>query len=48
MNAKATYKGAEEVRRANNKNNGSNNSSNSYSKEKKIAPNSTPTRSNAI
>ena len=39
MNAKATYKGAEEVRRANNNNNGSNNSSNSYSKEKKkIAP----------
>jgi len=44
MNAKATYKGAEEVQRANNNNNnsnGSNNSSNnSYSKKekKKIAP----------
>ena len=39
MNAKATYKGAEEVQRANNINNGSNNSSNSYSKvKKKIAP----------
>ena len=40
MNAKATYKGAEEVRHANNNNNGSNNNSSSYSKEKKkkIAP----------
>ena len=40
MNAKATYKGAEEVQRANNNNNNGSNNSSSYSKKekKKIAP----------